>query len=1434
MGRIFISHRNTPTDNAWAVKIHGWIKDQKGIRGFLDFDIQDGLQIGTKWEDEIYAAMHAAQVVIAVVSDDWLRSDWCLSEARMARLLGRKLILIMTEDCPVPFGDTQSIFVTKHGEAHAFEQLREALRTTHKLPDRPYPGLVSFEEQDAAIFFGREDETRALENQIDSLFLGRPETARLLLLLGASGSGKSSLMRAGVIPRFKSDTKHFCLDPITPRGDPLGELAFALDLDLDDIDAEAAAKLILAEIKKRAPTYQRALLPIDQAEELLRGDHTHFFNVLRAVLDKGRGRIIALATMRSDFLNSFQQSGLVGTGTPMPYDTFTLDPLPRDCLVDIIQKPAGLYDVTFEEGLIARIIQDQGGPDALPLLAFFLSEFWRPEYIKDGILQVPEYENFGGIDMALKKAVERALRSCKTVEPDESRLHDALQEVFLGRLVSVRSGSGEAVRNRAPARSLKPEQTALLQKFAHERLLIERDGTWEVVHEALLRQWAELEDWIDAAREDLVAIDRIQAATAHWDASGQQNADLTHAGNRLYEAMRLQSAPRYADRFTDRETAYLKACSDKENDILKRDKLLREEAERERDQAEIEARRAVKNQSLGLVALSVSELQAGRTTDAVMLAMAAWPRRADPADDLMDYAVALDALEAACIAQREVLRIEDDACYSSFVAYSPDGTRIISSGEDAILRFWDASSGAHVAASAPGPLQYAANISFSRCASRIAVVDYESTLRIWDTSTGDAIGKPLLSGDPLDQVFAFSPDATLIARASSHNTLHLWDVSSGDRVGEPMLGGSHDVIGLPSQPMCIAFSPDGTKIVCGSDDWMLRLWDIATGTMVVQPIKGHTAPVVSVAFSPDGAQIVSGGEDNTVMVWNAHTGELAKPPMTGHDRWVTSVAFSPDGTRIVSGSADQTLRLWDVVTGDAIGPPLAGHDRPISSVAFSPDGTRVVSASKEDALRVWTARAGEPKGPALAGHKHVVNSVAFSPDGTQILSGSYDGTLRLWRTETSAPISSLKPARLADVTSIAFSQHGTRLDTGYDTFTGLAVRAVTGDQINEPERLAVDVIFCVAFSPDGTRFVSANDDGTLRFWDAHTGEATGDAIVAHTDRIASIAFSPDGSQIASGSLDSTLKLWDATDGTLIRAMKTFGDSWIYAVAFSPDGTQIISGSMDKAVRRWDAMTGYQVGDHMVAHYYSVNSVAVSPDGSLIVSGSSDRTLQMWDAHTGDAIGAPMAQHEDAVTSVVFSPDGTRMASASKDRTIGLWDVATRRCLTRFSGHHSDVNSVAFSPDSTHILSGHRDGVLRIWAIPDEPGTLFDVAAKRLPTRTWPSILSKYGIVINDPICTGQEPLPPRQKPAKTAPLMSFPTAPSEMAPPPPQQFRELPAFFDQNDGSDPDWLSPDNWDPMPPIETRPPAEPFSGLEFPDDPFANPVTPFDKPKDDRDQ
>lgn len=1323
MGRIFISHQNNPADNAWAAKVHAWIKDQKGIRGFLDFDVEDGIKAGEEWEKKIYASMNAAQVVIAIVSKDWLESSWCMSEARMARLLGRKLILIITEKCEVPFRATQSIRLEKHGEQRAFEELREALQTTHNPPARPYPGLATFSQEDAAVFFGREDETKKLENQLESLFEGRPETERLLLLLGASGSGKSSLMRAGLLPGFEERKAHHAIRPIIPRGDPLGELAVALATGpLGHGTTDDAARTVLDKIAEHAPGCERILLPIDQAEELLRGDHSRFFDVLKVVLERGNGRIIALMTMRSDFLNAFQQSGLIGTGTPLPYDTYTLDPLPQERLPDIIQKPAEIYGVTFEEGLVARIMADHGGPDALPLLAFFLSEFWTPQYIKDGRLEIPEYEHSGGIDGALKGAVEEALNRCAKVKPEETdapKLLNELREIFLGHLVAVSAGSGEAVRRRTAAGTLTERQVALLKEFARKRLLIERDGTWEVTHEALLRQWEDLKAWIDAAREDLVAIDRIEAAAAHWDDAGRREEDLTHSGSRLSEARGLLTNPRYADRLDETARLYLTACQQKETELYEKEKQLREEAQRERDRArqgEGRARRftrlaamvalvalaasgfaywqwgearnqtaeALKSQRLGLAALSTSELRSGRATDAAILALSAWPRRPDPAVTLSDYSVVLRALTEAGVALREELRMIGHQHWVWSAAFSPDGTRIVSASWDFTLQLWDAETGTPIGAPLSGHEKPVMSVTYSPDGTRIVSGSADGTLRLWDAQTGSEVGSPLTGHQATVWSVAYSPDGAQIASASADGTVRRWDARTGAPTGEPMLGHTGGV-------MSVAFSGDGSRLVSGDGDGTIRFWDASTGAAIGDPLKAHEDTVWSVAYSPEGSRIVSSSRDVTVQLWDLAQDAPVSQELEGHEGTVNSLAFSPDGRKVAGGGEDGRIRLWDTRTGRAIGSAMGGHEGTVYEVAFSPDGRRLVSAGSDATVRLWVL--GDGMQLIDFGEVH---ALAYSPDGTRIASGTSNGTLQLWDVQSGAPVGPPISAHETSVEAIAYSTDGTRIVSAGN---GSALRlwdAETGAPVGVPMSNS-GLTYSVAFSPDGTRVVSAGTDRAVRLWDATTGNQIGNPMLGHSQPILSVAFSPDGTRIASASHDTTLRIWDVETGVSSEPLEHEGA--VAAVAFSPDGTRIVTGDSEGKLQLWDAHTGVAVGPDFLGHWGRVNSVAFSPDGKHIVSGGSDSLNVLWDVTTGQSVGLPRAAHEGTVLSVAFSPDGKSVASGGFDQTI------------------------------------------QVYTIEPEDRTIFEIVCDRLPELDTPEIALEYGLELGEPICSGEEPLP---------------------------------------------------------------------------------------------
>ncbi|KAJ7314193.1 quinon protein alcohol dehydrogenase-like superfamily, partial [Mycena albidolilacea] len=363
------------------------------------------------------------------------------------------------------------------------------------------------------------------------------------------------------------------------------------------------------------------------------------------------------------------------------------------------------------------------------------------------------------------------------------------------------------------------------------------------------------------------------------------------------------------------------------------------------------------------------------------------------------------------------------------------------------------------------------SVAFSPDGTRIVSGSSDNTVRIWDAATGTEEQKLEGHGNSVWSV-AFSPDGTRIVSGSSDNTVRIWDAATGTE--EQKLEGHGNSV------WSVAFSPDGTRIVSGSSDNTVRIWDAATGTEE-QKLEGHGNSVCSVAFSPDGTRIVSGSSDNTVRIWDAATG-TEEQKLEGHGNWVWSVAFSPDGTQIVSGSSDNTVRIWDAATGTEE-QKLEGHGNPVWSVAFSPDGTRIVSGSSDNTVRIWDAATGTEE-QKLKGHGNSVCSVAFSPDGTRIVSGSSDNTVRIWDAATGTEEQKLE-GHGNSVCSVAFSPDGTRIVSGSSDNTVHIWDAATGTEEQKLEGHGNPVL-SVAFSPDGTRIVSGSSDNTVRIWDAAT------------------------------------------------------------------------------------------------------------------------------------------------------------------------------------------------------------------------------------------------------------------------------------------------------------------------------------------------------------
>ncbi len=621
-------------------------------------------------------------------------------------------------------------------------------------------------------------------------------------------------------------------------------------------------------------------------------------------------------------------------------------------------------------------------------------------------------------------------------------------------------------------------------------------------------------------------------------------------------------------------------------------------------------------------------------------------------------------------------------------------------------------------------------VAFSPDGSTILSGAVDNTIILWDASSGSQLRRYTGHGDRVTRV-VFAPDGARFASASQDNSVIIWDVSSGEI--QHRLGGHRAPVGVQS----VAFSPDGQAIASASCAALnerslcvlgeLIVWDVTTGNPLRQFV-GHVGAIQSVDFSPDGQTLVSGGcglgdglncTQGEVILWNAYTGEELRT-LQGHQGTVRSVAFSPDGTRIISGSADGTVLLWNVTDGIQL-QRYEGHTAAVEEVEFSPDGRRIASGSADGTTTLWDV-ASATLLRRYEGHDAPVSGLAFSPDGVDIASGARNGTLLLW-SANEGNILHRYEGHTASVLSVAFSPDGTRIVSGSDYPENAVllwdVSGGTSQRYDDHE----DAVRSVAFAPDGRSIVSGSCGvleegycvrGELLLWDADNGTLLRQ-LEGHDDAVQSVAFSPDGRSIVSGAADGTLLLWDATNGMLLREFAGHPDA-VQGVAFSPDGSSVLSGSCG-ALQEDDqgAGTGYCIRGEMIlwdvasgdvlrryreGHRSTVQSVAFAPDGRTILSGACQTSeipcpvgeMILWDVASGDVLRR-FEGHENAVLSVAFAPDGRTILSGSRDGSVILWDITAGDILRHYDGHGGWVASVAYSPDGNSILSGSTDDTM---------------------------------------------------------------------------------------------------------------------------------------------
>lgn len=1176
--------------------------------------------------------------------------------------------------------------------------LREALfgiSSAPSVPDitfsptaNPYKGLRAFEEADAVDFFGRE----TLVSQLVARMNEDTPYGRFLAVVGPSGSGKSSVVKAGLLPALRNGgvpgSDRWFMAEFMPGDDPLQTLAIALQSVsikpsphlLSQLQADPQG-LVWGADRALADVDADLVLIVDQFEELFtlvedEAQRIQFLRLLTSAVTTPDSRVRVIITIRADFMDRPLQ--YVEFGELIRHRTEFVLPLSQEEIEKVIVAPAQRAKMQVDADLIAAIVADvRHEPGALPLLEYTLTELF--ERHEGRRLTLGAYRSIGGLTGAVAKRAEEVFTALK---PEHQ---SAAQQIFL-RLVTLGEGTEDTRRriSRSELASIIPKQAVLdeiLDLFGRSRLLTfdrdpaTRESTVEVAHEALLHEWERLREWLDTSRADIRLQRVLTNAGTDWESQGRDRSFLL-SGARLAQYEEWADATAIA--LTPQERTYLAAS------IEERQRQESIEQERQVRENELEARSRSRLRYLAgvLVVFSIITLGLslfafdgqGRATEAAEDARVQAARAERSASESHSLTLAIASQQARTAGQPDLA-----------LALALEANRIDNPPPEARRSMADSADFSWMRNRFLGHTGIVWVVRFLPDGQRAISSSGDTTLILWDVATGQPIRR--FEGHTSD-IYGMdvSPDGKYALSGQTAGDVILWDIESGQPIRH-FEGHTADILGVD-------FAPDGKTALTASADDSLILWSIPDGNLI-RRLEGHKGDVWSVAFSPDGKSALSGSEDKNLILWDVETGQI-KRSFVGHQDVIDNVAVSPDGKLGLSGAWDGNVILWDIATGNALR-TLTGHNTLVWSVAFSPDGQTALSGGDDNTMILWDVATGEILHQS-AGHQNGVFSVAYSPDGTMALSAADDQTPILWDL-TSRTLQRRFRGHTFEITSVAFSPDGQMAISGSHDSTAIIWNLNTGATIHQLAGHNSHVE-SVAFSPDGKTALTTSADNTLRLWDTTTGELIR-VYEGHEGHVNSAVFSPDGTTILSAG-DEQVILWNVDTGEIVKQMKGH-TAPVRSVHFSPDGKLAVSGGDDNIAILWDVATGSQVRSY-AGHTASVLSVAFSPDGQRIVTGSRDTSIILWDMPGGNLIQR-FEGHTADVTSVTFSPDGQRILSGSVDNSVLLWSVASGEILRRFQGHSAPILSVAFSPDGLSALSGSDDATMVLWDIAAYPGGL---------------------------------------------------------------------------------------------------------------------------------
>ncbi|MFI8459494.1 hypothetical protein [Kitasatospora sp. NPDC085464] len=1271
------------------------------------------------------------------------------------------------------FQSGRDMVVAEAGDVH-LHYLDGVLETRRAAVDSavdcPYPGLKPFGTSDARWFFGRDDLVAQVLAELDR------DAEGPLVIVAPSGAGKSSLLRAGVLPALAAGRLPGSADwsrlLLTPTERPVDGLTARLEQFVGVATAPEVRRAIdagpdaVASVLRASPGTSRLLLVVDQLEELFtlctdEPQRRAFLDLLDALAAGPEPAAVVVCALRSDFYSRCVTYPSLRSA--LQHRQIVLGPLSQENLREAILFPARAVGLVLEPGLVELMLADLGelGREAgrLPLLAHALRAVWHQR--QGNTLTVSGYRTTGGIGQAVATSAERIYSG---LDPAGQTVAQAM---FL-RLVRIgASTDGTEDTRRRVAQSDLP--AGLVGVFTAGRLLTVEHDVVTIAHEALVRAWPRLRTWIESDRADRLVRQSLEEAAADWERDGRDPG-------MLYRGERLAAARRVAHEAGPLATAFLTASAHR-------------------------ARRAAARRNRVIAVLSALVLvAAAAAATAVRQSIAARSER-DIAvfHQLLAKADQLRGTDPSLAAQLDLaahrMRRADPEAYTRLVndaastlstalahrnpvgevMFSPDGRLLAGVGLHGALELWDTTEPRHPASRTellPGLGPGVLSASFSP-SGKLLAAGGEGYVRLWDvTDPTRPKTTAVLRMNGAAEAIAFSPDGGRLA-AGDGKQVRLWDLavpSAPAPLGEPL-----DQTDLVTR---LRFGRDGNVLVVGvpvtsPTDAAVRVWDL-TGLAASAPrstaLRVEGRPTVSwFGMSPDGKEVAVAAVGGTIHRWDIGNPAAPAPlgePLPGHGRLPESLAYSPDGHTFAVAGDDRTIRLWDVTDRalpKPLGTPLPGSSPtsgPLPSgrlgnsdeLVFSPDSTTLAAAGSDGAVRLWNVALPEHitlLGSPLLGHGDAVSSLTFGPNGTTLATAGMDSTVRLW----SLPGSRL--VQRGDSTGdLSISSDGELLAVrSEDGHPGIRILRTTpaGTWARTEADHRFNDAWSAAFSPSGRTLAAATTDQTIRLWDLRdpaSPRAVGSTTTGHQDPVNQMIFAPDGDTLLTND-QASVQLWNIKDPARPTALATLVDladqaAHDYGVgighlALSADGTVLAvetrEGAGKTSVRLWDLRDPARprpsgtltapLGAVEAGPPVSVTSLVVV--GTTLILGDQDGRLHLWDI--GDRAqprsrGPAVTAHAVKVTSLALDPQGKTLATSSEDHTVRLWDISDTSRLrplgTPLTGQAGPVTALAYSPNGRHLVTTSRDGTvqLRMLSPDDLSRTVCATTWQALTRTTW--------------------------------------------------------------------------------------------------------------------